>query len=75
MDLPVDPLTTVGQQEVEVIGGLLGGGVGTDVASMQTLTNGQQIHTCAAPLAHSGYCERIEPYGRKIECWAEILQQ
>jgi len=49
MDLPVDPLTTMGQQEVEVIGGLLGGGVRTDVAGVQTLTNGQQIHTCAAP--------------------------
>jgi len=44
MDLPVDPLTAVGQQEVEVIGGLLGGGVGTDVAGVQTVTNGQQKH-------------------------------
>jgi hypothetical protein len=32
-----------------VIGGLLGGGVRTDVAGVQTFTNGQQIHTCAAP--------------------------
>jgi len=44
MDLPVDPLTAVGKQEVEVIGGLLGCGVGTDMAGVQTVTNGQQIH-------------------------------
>ncbi len=49
MDLPVDPLTTVEQQEVEVIGSLLGGGVGTDVAGVQSVTNGQQIHTLTAP--------------------------
>jgi hypothetical protein len=32
-----------------VIGGLLGGGVGTDVAGVQTVTNGQQIHTRPIP--------------------------
>jgi len=49
MDLPVDPLTAVGKQKVEVIGGLLGGGVGTDMAGVQTVTNGQQIHTRTTP--------------------------
>ena len=49
MDLPVDPLTAVGKQEVEVIGGLLGGGVGADMAGVQTVTNGQQIHTRTTP--------------------------
>ena len=49
MDLPVDPLTAVGKQEVEVIGGLLGCGVGTDMAGVQTVTNGQQIHTRTTP--------------------------
>lgn len=49
MDLPVDPLTAVGKQEVEVISGLLGGGVGTDMAGVQTVTNGQQIHTRTTP--------------------------
>jgi hypothetical protein len=58
-----------------VIGGLLGGGVRTDVAGVQTLTNGQQIHTCAAPWTHPRYGERTRTYCRKIQCWAEILQQ
>ena len=45
----MNPLTTVGQQELEVIGSLLSGGIGTDVAGVQTVTNGQQIHTRKAP--------------------------
>jgi hypothetical protein len=49
MDLPVDPLTALGKQEVEVIGGLLGGGVRTDMAGVQTVTNGQKIHTRPTP--------------------------
>jgi hypothetical protein len=49
MNLPVGLLTTMGKQNIEVIGGLLGGGVRTDVAGVQPVTDGQQIHTHTAP--------------------------
>lgn len=44
MDLPVGPFTALGQQAIEVIGRLAGTRVGPDVAGLQTVTDGQQIH-------------------------------
>lgn len=38
-------LTAEAKQGVEMVSRLLGGGIGTDVTGLQTVTNGQQIHT------------------------------
>ncbi len=39
------PFTALGQQTIEVVGGLGWAPIGTDVTGLETVTNGQQIHT------------------------------
>jgi hypothetical protein len=45
VDLPAGPLSAERQQAIQIVGGLLGAGVGTDMPGLQTVTNCQQIHT------------------------------
>jgi hypothetical protein len=45
VDLPASPLSAERQQAIQIVGGLLGAGVGTDVPGLQTIANCQQIHT------------------------------
>lgn len=45
MNLPTGPFAADGQQPIEIIGGLFGTVVRPDVAGLQTVSDGQQIHT------------------------------
>jgi len=45
MDLPAGPLTTEGQQAIQIFRSLLRAPVRPDMAGLQTVANGQQIHT------------------------------
>jgi len=45
MNLPAGPLTAERQQAIKVISRLLRALIGPDVAGLQTVSNGQQIHT------------------------------
>ena len=45
MDLPMHPIPLAGYNPVDILGGQLGGGVGTQMARLQTFADGQHIHT------------------------------
>ncbi|MFN9941472.1 MAG: hypothetical protein ACK56I_18545, partial [bacterium] len=45
MDLPASLVSAAGQQGIQLVGRLLGAGVRTDVTGLETVPDGQQIHT------------------------------
>ena len=49
MDLPVGPLPAGGQHLIELISRLSRCGEGADVTGLQTVADGQQIHTHPSP--------------------------
>jgi hypothetical protein len=57
MDLPMGAIAGMEQQLIELGGGVLGRAVGTDVAGLKTVTDGQQIHTRTALWAKPRYAE------------------
>ncbi len=55
MNLPSRPLRTTGHDALKVIGGLLRGGVRTNMTRHETVFDGQQIHTDLSQLTQEWY--------------------